>query len=281
MTAVEVLARAVERLKDIDGTDPRLEARVLLRRTAGFTDMEIFAFPERPVSEAAAGRFFGAVERRRSRVPLAYILREKEFWSIPLSVSPAVLIPRPETELLVEKALARVRGPEPLIIEIGTGSGCVAVALAKELPAARLVATDISRRALRVAEANAVRHGAGNIRFAAGSFFGALRGLELEGLADLIISNPPYVSEKEWDGLAPEVRDHEPRRALVSGPTGLEAIRRLALDGPRFLKPGGTLLLEFGAGQGNAVRRIFASPWTRREISRDLAGLPRVLAARL
>jgi len=281
MTAVEVLARAVERLKDIDGTDPRLEARVLLRRTAGFTDMEIFAFPERPVSKAAAERFFLAVERRRSRVPLAYILREKEFWSIPLSVSPAVLIPRPETELLVEKALARVRGPEPLIIEIGTGSGCVAVALAKELPAARLVATDISRRALRVAEANAVRHGAGNIRFAAGSFFGALRGLELEGLADLIISNPPYVSEKEWDGLAPEVRDHEPRRALVSGPTGLEAIRRLALDGPRFLKPGGTLLLEFGAGQGNAVRRIFASPWTRREISRDLAGLPRVLAARL
>ena len=281
MTAVEVLARAVERLKEIDGTDPRLEARVLLRRTAGFTDMEIFAFPERPVSGAAAARFFRAVEQRRSRIPLAYILREKEFWSIPLAVSPAVLIPRPETELLVEKALARVRGPEPLIIEIGTGSGCVAVALAKELPAARLVATDISRRALRVAETNAARHGAGNIRFAAGSFFSALRGLELEGLADLIISNPPYVSEKEWDGLAPEVRDHEPRRALVSGPTGLEAIRRLALDGPRFLKPGGTLLLEFGAGQRNAVRRIFASPWTRREIARDLAGLPRVLSARL
>lgn len=281
MTAVEILARAAERLKEIDGTDPRLEARVLLRRAAGFTDMEIFAFPERPVGEAAAGRFFRAVEMRRSRVPLAYILHEKEFWSIPLTVSPAVLIPRPETELLVEKALARARGPEPLIIEIGTGSGCVAVALAKELPAARLVATDISRRALRVAAANAARHGAGNIRFAAGRFFGALRGLGLEGRADLIVSNPPYISEEEWAGLAPEIRDHEPRRALVSGPTGLEAIRRLASDGPCFLKPGGVLLLEFGAGQASAVRRIFRSPWTRREIHRDLSGQPRVLAARL
>jgi release factor glutamine methyltransferase len=281
MTAVEILSRAAEILSDMDGTDPRLEARVLLRRAAGFTDMEIFAFPERPVSAAAAGRFFRTVELRRSRVPLAYILREKEFWSIPLAVSPAVLIPRPETELLVEKALARASGLEPLIIEIGTGSGCVAVALAKELPAARLVATDISRRALRLAAANAARHGAGNIRFAAGSFFGALRGLGLEGRADLIVSNPPYVSEKEWDDLAPEVRDHEPRRALVSGPTGMEAIRRLAREAPRFLKPGGTLLLEFGAGQAAAVRRAFASPWTRRETYRDLSGRPRVLAARL
>jgi release factor glutamine methyltransferase len=281
MTAVEILGQAVERLKDVDGADPRLEARVLLRRAAGFTDMEIFAFPDRPVSKSAARRFFQAVEKRRARIPLAYILREKEFWSIPMAVSPAVLIPRPETELLVEKALARMKGSEPLIIEIGTGSGCVAVALAKEIPDAHLVVTDISRRALRVAAANAARHGAGNIRFVAGSFFGALRGLGLEGRADLIVSNPPYVSEKEWDELAPEIRNCEPRRALVSGPTGLEAIRRLALDGPRFLKPGGTLLLEFGAGQAAAVRRLFVSPWARRETFRDLSGRPRVLAARL
>jgi release factor glutamine methyltransferase len=132
-----------------------------------------------------------------------------------------------------------------------------------------------------VAAANAARHGAGNIRFVAGSFFGALRGLGLEGRADLIVSNPPYVSEKEWDELAPEIRNCEPRRALVSGPTGLEAIRRLALGGPRFLKPGGTLLLEFGAGQAAAVRRLFVSPWVRRETFRDLSGRPRVLAARL
>jgi release factor glutamine methyltransferase len=279
MTAGELLGRAVARLRIIPGIDPFLEARVLLRRTAGFTDLEIFAFPDRPVAAAAARRFSRVVEERRGRVPLAYILREKEFWSIPMSVSPAVLIPRPETELLVERALALAGTAEPLIIEIGTGSGCLAVALAKELPGARIIATDISRRALRVAEANAARHGTGNIRFVAGDLFGALRGLGLEGRADLIISNPPYVTDGEWKKLARDVRDHEPRRALVSGPTGLEVIRRLAVGGPRFLKPGSALLLEFGSGQAAAVRGLFGSPWARRETAKDLSGRPRVLAA--
>jgi len=280
MTAGGLLRRAVSRLRVVPGIDPFLEARALLRRTAGFTDLEILAFPERPVAAASAGRFVRAVERRRERVPLAYILGEKEFWSIPMTVTPAVLIPRPETESLVERALNLIGETSgPVIIEIGTGSGCVAVALAKEIPGARIVATDISRRALRTAETNAARHGAGNITFAAGDLFGALRGLGLEGWADLIVSNPPYVADKEWANLAPEVRDHEPRRALVSGPTGLEAIRRLVLGSPAYLKPGGALLLEFGAGQSAAVRRLFGSPWRRRETMKDLSGRPRVLAA--
>ncbi len=171
MTAGELLGRAIARLRIVPGIDPFLEARVLLRRTAGFTDLEIFAFPGRPVTMEAARRFFRAVEDRRNRIPLAYILREKEFWSIPMTVSPAVLIPRPETELLVERALALMDTAAPLIIEIGTGSGCLAIALAKEIPGARIVATDISRRALRVAEANAARHGAGNIWFIGGDLF--------------------------------------------------------------------------------------------------------------
>lgn len=279
MTAAELIGRAVARLRSLPGIDPYLEARVLLRRAAGFTDFEIFAFPGRPVAAAAARRFLRAVEDRRGRVPLAFILGEKEFWSIPFTVSPAVLIPRPETELIVERALELVQAPDPLIIDIGTGSGCLAVALAKEIPGARVVATDISRRALRVAEANAARHGAGNIRFAAGDLFGALRGLGLEGRADLIVSNPPYVTEEEWKRLAPEVRAHEPRRALVPGPTGLETIRRLARGAPRFLKRGGVLLVEFGAGQAGAVRALFGPPWTRSETARDLSGRPRVLAA--
>ena len=279
MTAGEMLGRAVARLRIVPGIDPFLEARVLLRRTVGFTDLEIFAFPDRPVTAASVRRFFRAVEDRRNRVPLAYILREKEFWSIPMTVSPAVLIPRPETELLVERALALMETAAPLIIEIGTGSGCLAVALAKEIPGARIVATDISRRALRVAEANAARHGAGNIRFIGGHLFGALRGLGLEDRADLIVSNPPYVTDGEWKKLAREVRDHEPRRALVSGPTGLETIRRLALGGPRFLKKGGVLLVEFGAGQAASVRGLFGPPWARRETANDLSGRPRVLAA--
>jgi len=279
MTAAELLRRAVDRFRSLPGADPFLEARVLLRRTVDLPDLDIFAYPNRPIAEAAARRFLRAVEERGRRRPLAYILGEKEFWSIPMTVTPAVLIPRPETEVLVEEALARVSSAEPLIIEIGTGSGCIAVALAKELPGARLIATDVSRRALRLAETNAARHGAGNIRFQAGDLFGALRGLGLEGRADLVVSNPPYVAEKEWEELAPEVRDHEPRRAFVSGPTGLEAIDRLARGAGRFLAPGGLMLLEFGAGQAAAVRRMFGPPWKNRETIRDLSGRPRVLAA--
>jgi len=279
MTAREFLQRGFERLRDLPETDPALEARVLLRRSTGFTEIEILAFPERPVAASAARRFLRMVDERRRRVPLAYILGEKEFWSIPMTVSSAALIPRPETELLVETILSRVSSTEPLIIEIGTGSGCIAVALAKELPGARLIATDISLRALRLAEANAARHGASNIQFIPGDLYGALRGLKLEGRVDIIVSNPPYVSEAEWRSLAPEVRDYEPRRALVPGPTGMETIRRLVRGGPRFLDSGGVLILEFGDGQVGSVRALFDSRWTQLDILDDLTGRPRALAA--
>jgi len=196
-----------------------------------------------------------------------------------MTVSPAVLIPRPETELLVEKTLALAVSSEPTIVEIGTGSGCIAVSLAKELPGARLLATDISRRSLRVAVSNAVRHGATNIEFVRGDLYGSLRGRELEGRVDFIVSNPPYVAAAEWSRLAPEVRDHEPRRALVPGPTGLEAIRRLIRGSRRFLKPGGILLLEFGDGQADEVLGLLDARWAHPEIFPDLSGRPRVLAA--
>ncbi len=279
MTSAGLLRRGVERLTGLPETDPFLEARILLRRTAGLTDLDIFAYPNRPIARAAERRFLRAVEERRARRPLAYILGEKEFWSIPMTVSPAVLIPRPETELLVERALSLIASAEPWIVEIGTGSGCLAVALAKELPGARLFATDISRRALRLAEANASRHGTGNIRFLSGDLFGPLRGLGLEGRIDLVVSNPPYVSEKEWETLAPEIRTHEPRRALVSGPTGMETISRLSRGARRFLRPGGRILVEFGAGQAEPILRLFGPPWLPPEIIRDLSGFPRVLSA--
>ncbi|MBN1939239.1 MAG: peptide chain release factor N(5)-glutamine methyltransferase [Candidatus Aminicenantes bacterium] len=279
MTTAELLRRGVDLLKSLPDCEPFLEARILLRRAAGLTDLDVFAYPERPVSSSVSRRFLRAAEERSRRRPQAYILGEKEFWSIPMTVSPAVLIPRPETELLVEQALAFLTSAEPLIIEIGTGSGCIAVALAKELPGACIYATDISRRALAVARANAFRHGAPNVRFFAGDLFGALRGLVMEGRADLVVSNPPYVSAKEWAGLAPEVRDYEPRRALVPGPTGLEMIRRIARGAGRFLKPGGRILLEFGAGQEVAVLRLFGSGWKNPATVDDLSGRPRVLSA--
>jgi release factor glutamine methyltransferase len=278
MTARELLDSGRRRLADLSETDPALEARVLLLRTAGFTELEILAYPDRPVGAVAARRFWRRIEARRGHVPLAYIVGEKEFWSIPMSVSPAVLIPRPETEMLVEKTLALTVSSEPTIVEIGTGSGCVAVSLAKELPGARLLATDISRRSLRVALSNAVRHGAMNIEFVRGDLYGALRGRELEGRVDFIVSNPPYVAAAEWSCLAPEVRDHEPRQALVPGPTGLETIRRLIRGGRRFLKPGGILLLEFGDGQADEVLGLLDARWTHPKIFSDLSGRPRVLA---
>ncbi len=277
----DLLEEGRRRLSGLPGADAALEARVLLRRILGFTEMEILAFPERPVAAPAARRYRAAVARRAARVPFAYILGEREFWSIPLTVGPGVLIPRPETELLVETVLELCPNGDETIADIGTGSGAVAVALAKEMPAARLVATDISRRALDVARRNALRHGAANIEFRGGDLLAPLDRAGLRAGLDVLVSNPPYIPAGEWRRLEPEVRDFEPRLALVGGRSGLDVITRLAAAAPGFLKPGGRLVLEIGRGQARAVRSLLRSPWADVEIRRDLAGIPRVAVARL
>jgi release factor glutamine methyltransferase len=208
------------------------------------------------------------------------VIGEREFWSIPFTVSPSVLIPRPESELLVERTLDVCRAKNPLIIDIGTGSGCLAVSLAKEIPSARVVATDISGRALQVAKANAARHGVSNITFLQGRTYGPLRGQDFDGRAEVIVSNPPYVAAWEWPGLPEEVRASEPRRALVPGPTGFEVIQRLIRGAPRYLKRGGRLVVEIGAGQADGVRPLFGRRWDEIEISLDLGQKPRVVSAR-
>jgi len=279
-TTQDLLGEGRRRLSALPGVNAALEARVLLRRVLGFTEMEILAFPGRIVSAAAARRYLGTVDRRAARVPFAYIVGEREFWSIPLTMAPGVLIPRPETELLVETVLLLARGGEETIAEIGTGSGAVAVALAKEMPAARVIATDISRMALVLARRNARRHGAGNIEFRGGNLFAPLRRPSLKGRLDVLVSNPPYVSESEWRRLEPEVRDFEPKQALVPGPGGLEFIARLIAGVPEFLKPGGFLVFEIGRGQARAVRTLLKKPWTDVEIRKDLRGIPRAVAAR-
>ncbi len=279
-TTQDLLSEGRRRLSALPGVNAALEARVLLRRVLGFTEMEILAFPARIVSAAAARRYLGTVDRRAARVPFAYIVGEREFWSIPLTMAPGVLIPRPETELLVETVLLLARGGEETIAEIGTGSGAVAVALAKEMPAARVIATDISRAALALARRNARRHGAGNIEFRGGNLFAPLRRPSLKGRLDVLVSNPPYVSESEWRRLEPEVRDFEPKRALVPGPGGLEFIARLIAGAPEFLKPGGFLVFEIGRGQARAVRKLLKKTWTDVEIRKDLRGIPRAVAAR-
>lgn len=260
--------------------DPSLEARLLLRRAAGWGEAELWTSIDREIPPAAARRFLRLVARRRSRVPLAYLTGEREFWSMSFRVFPGVLIPRPETELLVETAVRlSSRGPET-IVEIGTGTGCVAIALARELPAARVLAVDRSRRALRASRINAARHSAASVTWLEGSLFAPLAGRVRRGSVDLVVSNPPYVADGEWRRLAPEVRDHEPKLALAGGKDGLGFVRRLAAGSAEFLKPGGRLVFEVGAGRAEAAAAFFGRGWERPEIERDLAGIPRVVIVR-
>jgi len=247
----------------------------------GLGELELLASPERPVSANDERRFRRLIRKRLSGTPLAYITGRKEFWSMLFRVGPGVIIPRPETELLVEKTLELAAGGQPTISDIGTGSGNIALALAKELPSARIVAADVSERALRYARFNAQNLGIPNVTFARGNLFAALQGLGLERKCDFVVSNPPYVSSFDWDSISPEVKNHEPRRAFHGGKTGLGFIARLIKGAPPYLQPGGYLLFEVGFGQDNAVSALLETGWRDVQTFADLRGIPRVIAARL
>ena len=235
-------------------------------------------------TEAASAGFdralSGLIDRRARHEPVAYIVGEREFYGRPFRVTPAVLIPRPETELLVEETLATLgerAANEPLVVDVGTGSGCIAIAIALEQPAVRVVATDISDAALAVARDNAARLGASaRIEFRLGSL--------LAGLAsspDLIVSNPPYIGEADRASLPADVRDFEPAVALFAGLDGLDVIREVVGAAARVLTPGGKLLLEIGADQAGAVTRLVAHTpaLTLSRVRMDLQGIPRVVVA--
>jgi release factor glutamine methyltransferase len=255
-----------------------LEAKILLLRAALVSEEDFFASPETPLPPKTAAFFLRLVERRKEGVPLSYLTGTKEFWSIPLRVSPSVLIPRPETEILVEKVLELSSRDRETILDMGTGSGNIAIALAKELPRARIFAADISLRALSVARRNAALHKARQVDVLRSNLFSAFRGTGLR--FDFIVSNPPYVSRQDWGGLPAEIRDFEPRRALLAGDTGLELIRRLVRQAGTFLRPGGYLIFEIGDGQRDDVLALFGRRWMEIETGWDLAGRPRVITAR-
>jgi release factor glutamine methyltransferase len=260
----------------------RLDAECLLAEVLGCARWELVLAPSRPVGAEALGRYLALLARRERREPMAYVLGRREFWSLSLTVSPDVLVPRPETETLVEATLALAdRARDLLIVELCTGSGAVAVALARELPAAHLVATDVSARALRVAAANAAAHGvAERIRFARGSLWTAVDGAVRPGAADLVVANPPYVATADLPGLMPELQ-WEPRLALDGGPDGLRLIRDILSATPRRLVPGGHLLLEIGADQGPEVVRLAGAAGLEVvRVVRDLGGRDRVVVAR-
>ncbi len=259
--------------------DARAEAWLLLAAATGRERARLIAGRLERLTAEQERRLEVMVRRRLAREPMAYILGEKEFWSLPFRVSPAVLIPRPETETVVEAALGQIsdRSAPLRILDLGTGSGCLLLALLSELPQATGLGVDLSPGALTLAVINAGRLGlAGRARFERRSW-----GAGLQGVFDLIVGNPPYVGAADLAGLAPEVRDFEPRLALIAGPDGLDAYRALIPDCVRLLAEGGRIALEIGQGQGDAVAELVArAGLTGVERRPDLAGIERCLVAR-
>jgi release factor glutamine methyltransferase len=269
----DALVRATERLRDISES-PRLDAELLLALALDVARSYLFAHPEDRLDPAAAERFFANVDKRVAGMPLAYITGEKEFWSLNLAVSPNTLVPRPETEVLVEQALALIpKDAAWHVLDLGTGSGAIALAIARERQLCLVVATDVSQGALAVARENARRLSIANIEFVCGRWCEPLQGTAF----DVIVSNPPYV---EADDPHLHALRHEPLDALAAGPDGLDAIRAISRRAGNLLKAGGRLLIEHGAAQADAVASILASDgWTVRRCVADLAGLPRVTVA--
>lgn len=251
---------------------PELDAGLLLAHVLGKPRSYLFGHPDAELAPENAEAFAALVARRRGGEPVAYLTGYKGFRSLDLTVTPAVLVPRPETELLVELALARIPADADWrVADLGTGSGAVALALAAERPRLTLIATDADADALDVARGNAERLGIGNIVFRHGDWFDAFAAGER---FDLLLSNPPYVAEHDPHLAA---LGHEPRAALAAGTDGLDALRRLAADAPEYLSPSGHLLLEHGADQGSAVRSLLENAgFEAIETHPDLAGLDRV-----
>ncbi len=277
----EAIEAAVDALAAAGVEDPRLDAELMLSEATGWERAKLAADSDAGISPGAA-RLFGAMIRRRTaREPLAYITGRKGFRGIELAVDPRVLIPRPESELLVEVALELK--PET-VLDVGTGSGAVALAVADELPEARVTGTDTSEGALAVARSNARLLGlAGRTSFQPGTLPPpqAAPGREAEEAAfDVVLANLPYVSEGEWEGLAPEIREHEPRTALVAGGDGLEAIRSL-LEAVSVGTPPPAIALEVGAGQADPVAALAErAGFGTVEARPDLAGIERVVLGR-
>ena len=279
------LREAMERLRAAQVPSHALAAELLLMHALGRDRAWIYAHPEEPLDPAAAENYFAFVARRAAGEPVQYITGKQEFWGLEFEVTPAVLIPRPETEHVIEVALARLAASGALpttpwrIADACTGSGCLAVALALELPRAEVFATDISGPALEVARRNAGRHGVlARVHFLESNLLEAL--LHESRPFDLVVSNPPYVATGEASALPPDVREHEPPVALFAGPTGIEIYARLIEQAAALVHPGGIFVAELGYGSAERVREMFrVKQWRNVSATNDLTGIPRVIAA--
>ena len=274
-TTVAALLRAAAARLGSSGS-PQLDAELLLAETLGVGRGALLAQANDTVEAAQAARFAALVGRRAAGEPLAYLTGRRDFWTLTLAVTPDVLVPRPETELLVERALALVDTGPADVADLGTGTGAIALALASERPGWRIVATDYSAAALAVARANAARLGIDNVEFLQGEWCAALGGRRFR----LIVSNPPYIAAGDAALSDPALR-HEPALALCPGPTGLEALAAIAAQARTHLEPGGHLLLEHGSGQRAALAGLLVSHgYAHVRCHCDLAGLDRVTEAR-
>lgn len=258
----------------------RIAAEVLLMHALGCDRDQLYAHPEREMSDSQRVHYARYLRERMSGKPTQYITGWKEFWGMQFRVTPAVMIPRPETEHVVERALELGRTgsrPEALVVvDVGTGSGCIVIAVALELPRARVIATDISAAALAVAAENANRLGARHVQFCRCDWLAAMA----TGSADLVLSNPPYVPESQAAGVQREVRDFEPHQAVFAGPEGLESYTTLFPEAARVLRPGGWVVFELGYNMVERVRSLMGPEWEAVELRPDLAGIPRVISAR-
>jgi release factor glutamine methyltransferase len=281
LTAAEALRHGEERLRGAGVPDPVLDAELLLRHATGWDRAAVIARGADRLPEAEEKRFFALVEERAARRPLQHLTGTQAFWRHEFLVTPEVLIPRPETEILVETSLELIRGCKaPVVVDVGTGSGCIALSLAAERPDAIVHAVDASAPALAVAAENARRLGLEHrVELHQGDLIEPVA--RLRGGVDLIVSNPPYVDPSAVSALAPEVRDHEPRSALVAPAPPYGIYERLAAASGAMLRGGGHLLVEVGEGMAEGVAQAFRAAGLAEVGTRpDLAGIPRVVSAR-
>ena len=277
----EALKQGGGELRAANVPSPVLAAELLLMHVVGASRAWLYAHADDPLDAGAAERYGELIRRRSAGTPTQYLTGHQEFWGLEFEVTPDVLIPRPETEHVMEVAIGRLgkeRSREPLrVADVGTGSGCLAVALARELPAARIFATDVSPRALAVARRNAARHGvAERIAFVESDLLAAF----LPRSLDLVVSNPPYIGRKEAASLPREVREHEPAEALFGGEEGMEAYPTLIAEAAERLIASGVLVVELGYEVSERVEALLdTADWRDIAITNDLAGIPRVLSA--
>ena len=287
-TIRNILKWAIKTLKGSEIESPEINGDTLLAYVLSCDRTRLYANPDNVIDDADIRKYKEVIYKRASHVPLQYITRKAEFMSLDFVVDERVLIPRPETEILVETVLDKVKGNDSLdnsiiIMEIGTGSGNIAVSLAKNLNNAEIYTNDISQDALLVAETNVQIHDvADKIHLLHGDFFGVFNNSVEKKHVDFIVSNPPYVSESEWNNLEPEVKEHEPWQALVGGKDGLHYYRQIIKDAGDWLRPGGYLVIEIGEAQANAIMKLMQNEkhYGEIEIINDLQGKERIISAR-